>query len=229
MSPQGIGPKALRYWEAKQAAVANNLANASTPGFKGERVFARYLQDAQFQVDSGSDFGAGSVNPTGRPLDVALVGEGFLVVEGPAGPRWLRGGSLEVDPNGTLRDGQGHAVLGEQGRIVVPPGDIEITSIGEVLVDGELHGRMLIERPAPGIDPTREGSSLWVPSAGAQRVGEGDVKVRQGHIEGSNVDPIRAMVEMIEIQRAYTAVQKSMLTEDDVMGTITSEIGRVAG
>jgi flagellar basal body rod protein FlgG len=160
---------------------------------------------------------------------VALVGEGFLVVESPAGPRWLRGGSLQVDAHGTLRDDQGHAVLGEQGRIVVPPGEIEITSIGEVIVDGELHGRLLVQRPAPGIDPLREGSSLWIPSAGAERAGEGDVKVRQGHIEESNVDPVRAMVEMIEIQRAYTAVQKSMITEDDVMGTITNEIGRVAG
>jgi flagellar basal body rod protein FlgG len=224
----GIGAVALRYWETRQAATANNLANASTPGFKGERVFARLLDDASIQVDSGTDFAPGTVNPTGRPLDVALVGDAFLVVETPAGSRWLRGGSLSLDAKGTLIDPAGQPVLGDQGRIVLPPGQIEITSIGEVLVDGKEHARLRIERPRGGsVSLEREGANLWVPTERAERLTEGEVRVRQGHLEDSNVDPIGALVEMIEIQRAYTAVQRTMITQDEVMQTFTRDIGRV--
>lgn len=230
MNPIGVGARALRYWETRQAAVANNLANASTPGFKSERVFARLLQDASMEVDSGTDFSAGAVNETGRPLDVALMGEGFLVAESGSQTRWLRGGSLALDSEGLLVDPDGRPVLGEHGRIVLTPGEVEITSIGEVLVDGEVQARLRLERPRPGSEsPLREGAGLWVPTGGVERIEEGDLRVRQGHLEESNVNTVSAMVEMIEIQRAYSAVQRSMITEDDVMQTITTEIGRVSG
>ena len=229
MTPEGIGARTLRYWEIRQAATANNLANASTPGFKAERVFARLLDDASILIDSGTDFSAGSLNPTGRPLDVALIGDGFLVVETPGGPRWLRGGSLSLSADGELLDAGGRLVLGEQGHIVLPPGKIEITSIGEILVDGTEHARLRIERPRGGGSASleREGANLWVRSARVERLGEGEIRVRQGHLEESNVDPVGSLVEMIEIQRAYTAVQRTLITEDSIMQTIANEIGRV--
>lgn len=228
MTPEGIGARTLRYWEIRQAATANNLANASTPGFKAERVFARLLDDASIRISSGTDFSDGSIKPTGRPLDIALVGDGFLVVETPGGSRWLRGGSLTLDADGHLLDGAGRPVLGARGHIVLPPGKIEITTIGEVLVDGIEHARLRVERPRGGsVSLEREGANLWVPPARVELLGEGQVHIRQGHLEESNVDPVGSLVEMIKIQRAYTAIQRTLITEDSIMQTITNEIGRV--
>lgn len=228
MRADGVSARALKYWETRQAATANNLANASTPGFKAERIFARLLADSSVEVGAGTDFSAGPVNPTGRPLDLALIGDGYLVVETPVGNRWLRGGSLSMDSDGRLIDPAGRPVLGERGPIVLPPGKIEITSIGEILVDGKEHGRLRIERPQGGSKSLeRAGANLWMPGPRAERLAEGDIQVRQGHLEESNVDPVGALVEMIEIQRAFTAVQRSMITQDGIMQTLTNDIGRV--
>lgn len=227
MNTGPVGASALRYWEHRQAAVANNLANASTTGFKSERVFARLLDDATMQVASATDFTDGQTAPTGRPLDVALVGEGFLVVESEEGLRWSRGGSLTLGAEGELIDSSGRAVLGEQGTIVLPPGTIEITPAGRVLVDGEEFDRLRIERPREGGALERAGANLWVPSGPVDTDPEGHVRVEQGYLEESNVNTVSAMVEMIEIQRAYTAVQRSLITADGVMDTIANQIGRV--
>lgn len=230
MSIDSVGARALKYWETRQAATANNLANASTPGFKAERVFARLLADASIEVGSGTDFTAGPVNPTGRPLDVALMGDGYLVVGTPNGERWLRGGSLGMDTNGMLVDPAGHPVLGEQGPIVLPPGDIDISPEGEVLVDGVQHARLRLERPRGGsVSLERGGGNLWMPTERPEEIRDGDVRVRQGHLEDSNVDPVGAMVEMVEIQRAFTSVQRAMITQDGIMQTIANDIGRVSG
>ncbi len=102
MKTPDTGLRALRYWEARQAALANNLANVSTPGFKAERVFARLLDERTSLVEGVTDFSAGPLDTTGRPLDVALIGDGFFVVETPKGRRWTRGGALGLDETGAL-------------------------------------------------------------------------------------------------------------------------------
>jgi len=228
MNTGGVSAKALKYWEARQTAVSNNLANATTSGFKAERVFARLLDEVTLEARSATDFTAGSLNPTARPLDVALVGDGFLVVEGEAGaPRWLRGGSLSLSPDGKLVDGAGRAVLGEGGHIVLPPGHVTIDEAGEIRVDDAVVGRLKIERSSGEAAVEREGVNLWLPTDQKMDVPESEIRVRQGHLEDSNVDTVSALVEMIEIQRAYAAIQRSMQTETAVMETVTTEIGRV--
>ncbi len=222
-----VGAQALRYWELRQAAAANNLANVSTPGFKAERVFARLLGEASVVADSETDFSPGALTPTGRTLDVALAGDGFFVVETSDGPRWTRGGSFQLDPTGTLVDAAGRPVLGENGALVVPPGEVQIGGDGTVSVDGAPVGRLRIQRPAGGAVPRRAGGGDWIPTDEVADVPREEAQVRQGYLEDSNVDPVGALVEMIEIQRAYAAVQRSMVTADEVMQTITTQIGRV--
>ncbi len=227
MSPDRVGARALRYWETRQAVLANNLANVETPGYKASRVFARLLDDATMVADGGTDFSAGSLTATERPLDIALVGDGFLVVETPAGRRWTRGGSFSLDESGMLVNNAGHPVLGDQGKIVLPAGQVDISAEGMLSVDGQAVGRLLIERPFEWASLEREGASLWVPAGDREMVPEDAIQVHQGHLEDSNVDPVSALVEMIEIQRAYSAVQRSIQSSDDVMGTITNQIGRI--
>ena len=221
------GAQALRYWEQRQAASANNLANLSTPGFKAERTFARLLDNAVLEAGAEPDFTPGVLEATGRPLDVALVGEGFLEVTTEGGKRWTRNGSLTRSADGVLTDTAGNPVTGEHGRIILPDGEVEISPAGDVVVDGERIDRIVIRVPANGQTPEREGATYWSPTQGAETAPTDQVLMKQGHLESSNVDSVSAMVEMIEIQRAYSAVQKSMSTGDDVMQTITTEIGRV--
>lgn len=223
-----VSARALRYWEERQAAMSNNLANVETAGFKAERVFAQLLADGELVAVGRTDHSEGSLTPTGRDLDVALSGDGFLVVETPEREeRWIRGGALSLSPEGMLVDMGGRAVLGEGGPIVVPPGSIEITAAGEVRVDGAPLDRLRLERAADAGTLERRGANLWQPSELKTALGPDEIQVRQGQLEGSNVDPIGSLVEMIEIQRAYTAIQRSMQTEDAMMQSIATEIGRV--
>jgi flagellar basal-body rod protein FlgF len=226
----GIGPgaEALRYWQRRQEVVSNNLANASTPGFKAERVFARLLQGAESPVATqGTDFSEGSIADTGRPLDLALNGDGFLVVQTDGGERYVRGGSFRLDESGALVTEDGHPVLGDGGALVLPPGQVSVQGDGTVQVDGAAVGRLRVERPRG--TPTREGTSLWRTDGPGEQLPPERVDIRQGHLEESNVDPVSALVEMIEIQRAYGAIQRSIQASDGIMQTITSDIGRVQG
>src|SRR5688500_8860059 len=123
---------ALRYWERRQEVASNNLANVSTDCFKGERVFGQMFGDAMTAAQTATDLRNGTLRQTHNPLDVAIVGDGFLVVDTPAGERFTRGGSLGLDPERRLVDAGGRPVLGEAGPdgvagpIVVPPGAVSI-------------------------------------------------------------------------------------------------------
>jgi flagellar basal body rod protein FlgG len=225
-----VGPaaQALRYWERRQEVVSNNLANVSTPGFKGQRVFARLLASGGGPVAQiGDDFTAGAVSSTGRTLDLALESEGFLVVRTDAGERYVRGGSLHLDEAGTLVTEQGHEVMSDGGPMVLPPGEVVVDTDGAVLVDGTRVGRLRVERASKA--PVREGERLWAPQAPGEDVPREEIRIEQGHLEDSNVDPVSALVEMIEIQRAYGAVQRSIQETDGALRTITTEISRVGG
>jgi len=225
----GVGPavRALGYWERRQEVAANNLANVSTPGFKGQRVFATLLVDGGPAAQVQDDLAAGGVTQTGRPLDVALETEGFLVVETPQGERYQRGGSFHLDETGAVVNEHGHPLLGTDGAIVVPPGEIVIRRDGTIEVGGERVARLRVDSPSQA--PRRDGENLWLPVGPGQRLDESAVRVRQGHLEESNVEPVTAMVDMIGIQRAYQALQRTIQTQDGVLHTITSEIGRVDG
>jgi flagellar basal body rod protein FlgG len=232
VKPDGIDSavRALRYWERRQEVMSHNLANVSTTGFKGERVFARLLADQATgpEARSRTDFKAGTVAPTGRPLDLAIEGDGFFVVRTPGGDRLTRAGAFSVDDTGTLMDGAGNEVL-DRGRrsVVLPPGQVEVTQQGEVMVDNAVVAVLRLERAPDDAVLEREGSLYYVPAEERVLLRDGDVKVRQGHLEESNVNAVGALVDMIEIQRSYQAVQRSVQAADDVMDTIANDLGRL--
>lgn len=218
--------RALQYWERRQEVVSNNLANADTNGFKAERVFARMLGEAGPVADTSTDRSAGSLRPTGSPLDIALGGQGFLVVETPQGERLSRGGAFRLDEQSRIVDANGNALLGEGGAIVAQGGSITIDAGGRVSVDGKEVGRLRVETVAPDAPLEHAGANLFVTDAPREPVDDGARLVRQGHLEDSNVNTVGSMVDMISIQRAYSAVQRAMTTLDDVRGTVTNELGK---
>jgi flagellar basal body rod protein FlgG len=233
MGPEALqrAARAFRYWEHRQEAVAHNLANASTPGFKGERVFARLLEGDGLEVRGHTDMSPGGLMETGRPLDLALKGQGFLVVETPGGERLVRGGSFRLDASRTLVDGHGNPLLAEygsaRGPITLPEGDLEITARGEVLVDKTPVATLRVVQLAEEGAVEREGGLYLRPLGDTVSPGEGEVEILPGRLEESNVEPVGSLVEMIEIQRAYSALQRSVLAMDGVLDRISNDLGKV--
>lgn len=251
LRPDGMtsAASALRYWERRQEVASNNLANVSTTGFKGERAFAHLLDAGLPVIDTMTDLRAGALTPTGAPLDLAIGGDGFFVVQSAEGERLSRGGAFRLDDLGRIVTANGEPLLGEQGEITLdakaaaavdgavatagsasPDGMgaslIEIDRDGGVRVGGREIARLRVERVPAGGRLEHAGGGLFVPPDDREPVAEGERGIRQGTLEESNVSPISALVEMISVQRAYASVQKAMTTLDTARGTITSDIGK---
>jgi flagellar basal body rod protein FlgG len=219
---------ALRYWERRQQAMSHNLANASTDGYRAQRVFGRLDEAGVLQASRETDFTPGAVSATGRVTDVAIEGEGFLVVETERGERHTRAGALQLDRAGALVDAFGNRVLGQNGPLVVPEGELRIGVDGVVSVEGQEVGRLRVERPADDARVVREGGVYFSLEGDVEAVSTGDMTVRAGHLEDANLNPVSSMVEMMEIQRAYAALQRSTHVVDGVMDTVANRLGRLS-
>jgi flagellar basal-body rod protein FlgG len=218
--------------QVRQDALANDLANVSTPGYKNDRaaqssfadlVLANRQTGAQVgelslgaRIDALTTFlGQGALRDTGEPLDVALDGEGFIAVETSGGVRYTRNGQLVVDAGGRLVTASGaHTVLGDGGQpIQVGQADrLEISLDGRVTVAGREAGTIQVVALEGA---TKEGETLFAGTPGARPA---TTSVRQGYLEGSGVDAARAMVDMIVSLRAYEAGQRVLRTIDDTLG-----------
>ncbi len=234
--PNGMASSAaaLRYWEQRQDVASNNLANVSTDGFKAERVFATMVDGALPAAQAATNFTPGSLNVTGNPQDVAISGKGFLVVQTANGERLSRGGALHVDSEGMLTDSSGNALVGDHGPIRLAsrgnaePVDFTIGQDGTVTVGKSVVGQLKLESVPDNVALAREGAGLFVPPATRTRLDPDSRVVRQGTLEESNVSTVGEMVDMISIQRAYTAVSKAITTLDATREIATTELGRPA-
>ena len=218
-------------------AIANNIANASTDGFKNQRVlFAEYLQDIgnsqtiAFVKDAGvfRDYSDGPLRTTGNPLDVAIRGDGFLTVETPDEILYTRSGRLHLDADGMLTNTQGMAILGSDGLpILTFPGDtsIVIDPDGRVTSESGELGRLSLVAFEDTGKLQKVGNGLYksdedpVPSETATLV--------QGSLEGSNVEPITEMTKMISLLRSYQGSQTLGNEEHDLRRKAISIIGSV--
>jgi len=219
---------ALRFWERKQEVVANNLANVSTDGYKAQRVFARLLDNMRPAAETSSDLSTGALKQTGNALDVAIEGDGFLVVGTPGGERYIRGGSLRLDDKHQLVDASGRPLLGEKSNEPIKLGDgpIEITKDGDIKQGGSVVDRLRLEGSPKGAELQREGESMWVPPAQKQVVAPASRSIRQGHLEESNVNSMSALVDMVAVQRAYASVQKVIVEMDRTNETVTTQLAK---
>ncbi len=219
---------ALKYWRTKNQIVANNLANVGSPGFRAQVVFAELLPGERPEARTALDLKPGALNETGGPLDLAIDGNGFFVVDTPAGERLTRRGSFQLDEHGYLVDPSGHLVLGETGIIAIPPdGHIAINDAGEILVGDEVIDRLRISRPEDGTTMTPEGGALLRPEGRLESVWPEQRGVRQGFLEDSNVNSLEGLTDLITIQRRFVAAQRALETLDQVAGTIANDLARI--
>ncbi len=205
-------------------SVANNIANASTAGYRREgMLFSEYVralgpEDRSLsQANVGGhyfDATQGAVTKTGGSFDVAIDGEGYFLVETPFGERLTRQGSFMLNAEGQLVTSAGHAVLGDGGSpIAIPPEatSITIAQDGSIAADGAPVGKLGLVTA----DPTalsREGANLLRAEEYEQMESP---KLRQGFIEESNVNAVLEISRLIEVQRAYEMGQQLMKDEDE--------------
>jgi flagellar basal-body rod protein FlgG len=219
-------------------AVSNDLANVDTTGYKSARVAFRDLvyDSAQgYGAAKSVDIGAGSaatsigrssaqgdLQQTGRSLDVALNGPGFIQVKLASGkPALTRDGNLEVAPDGKLRLSNGGQLI--DPAITIPQGaddsKITIGSDGKVSYQGKALGQLkLVDVPAEsGLQGSDDNTFVTTKASGATRAANRSTILTQGTLEASNVDEATAMTDMIEAQRAYQMASKAIQTQDQMM------------
>lgn len=244
--------------------LANNIANASTTGFKADRLLYRSVVAAQrdakpadpnatpatpnasanqtenltktkYGIDVGVstkqlvDFSAGAIRETGRSLDIALNGDGFLVVQTPQGERYTRQGSLTLDESGQLVTQQGHVVVGQGGPITVPRGEVSIGEDGTIAVNGQVADQLKLVRFGNAKNAlAKEGHSMFM-ATGTEKPQEAlDTRVVQGALEGSNVNSLTEMVAMMQNSREFESLQKTVSTiMNDLGRKVANEMGRL--
>lgn len=216
---------------AQQAVNAHNLANVATTGFKADTSVFRVapvvgpgLPTRAYAVDTtpGADLTPGAIQRTGRELDVAIEGDGFLTVQTPDGNEaYTRNGSLQVAADGTLQTASGLTVLGAGGPISIPPdshvaigrdGTLSATTNGQSAANVASIGQLKLVKADAGV--VKGGDGLFRPRGGGTLEADESVRVVAGALEGSNVNAVAAMVEMINLSRQFDLSMKVMQSAD---------------
>lgn len=210
-----------RHVMDQQATASNNLANVSTTGFRAQLdafravpVVSEGLATRAFVVDAtvGADMRAGPIQTTGRPLDVAIRDQGWIAVQSADGSEaYTRNGSLKVSDNGQLQTSSGQTILGDGGPIAIPPeSNVSIGSDGTVSVistdfkpgPSNVLGRIKLVNPDPK-SLVRGADGLFRTNTGTPADPDVNVRLADGALEGSNVNPVDSMVNMISLARQF--------------------------
>jgi len=217
-----------------QTVRANNMANLNTSGFKADfeqsRSMGVYYGDGQptrayaLTESPSADFESGPMMTTGNPMDVAVLGEGFIAVQAPDGSEaYTRAGNLSVDAAGTLRTANGLAVIGNSGPISLPPLDkMEIGSDGTISVIGlgqtaetmvETNRIKLVRPELKNLEKSADG--LFRQRDGLTAIADASVRVAGGVLEGSNVNAMSEFTQIITLARQFDMQLKLMKTTED--------------
>jgi len=249
-----IALSGAKLQELRLEIVSNNLSNASTSGYKENKIATRSfnfdledafndIYDAKQDVFSrfeepenyneiysktfqvGIDFSQGYLNYTGSPLNIALEGPGFFAIETPQGIRYTRQGDYHLTSDGNLVTSEGYPVRGK-GLEGLGEGEIFIDSQGTVLVDGNKKGSIdIVEFENPHM-LKKEGHNMFVPATERAAEKKPDTTtVKQGFLEMPNMNVVENMVRLIELNRLYESYQKTILAIDESTKKITNELG----
>ena len=236
--------------------VTNNLANASTTGFKREGLTSKsfdqmltvklndlsvpYLNEGIGKMSLGvkigenyTDYSQGSLKETGNTYDLALAGNGFFTIsytdkKGNTSEKYTRDGEFTMDSEGYLRTLEGDYVQGEGGAIMIPveTSEVSIRDNGDIYADGEYVDSLRIVDFEDYNNIEKFGENLYNVVDGAPET-ESTAAVKQGYLEMSNINVVKEMVEMITISRAYESNQKLIQTEDDMQDKSVNQDGKV--
>ncbi len=220
----------------KLEAASQDLANVNTSGYKGQRLAFNEVLAARTQPGSRSggfvavgdqrtNFTQGDLQSTGNPFHLAIDGEGYFVVETPRGERFTRSGGFTLSADGTVITPQGEPLLGEGGAIQLSGGKMEVGIDGTVRSENGEVGRLRIVRFIDNRQVGKEGANL-LRTDGANVEDVEVVRVAQGSLEQSNVNPIDSMVSMITIQRQFEAYERAMKMMDGATQKMIADAGK---
>jgi flagellar basal-body rod protein FlgF len=221
--------------------LANNVANASTGGYKADREFYSLYLAPEAQESEGApvmpviespwiDFSQGVIRDTGNPLDLALNGKGFFAVNGPHGTLYTRNGNFSVGPDGRLVTPEGYAVRAEGGRALVLQGahSIEISGDGIVRQEGNVIGKLEIADFSSPAVLVKQGSNYFrAADAGSTSAASRDTVVEQGKLESSNTGSAEAAVRLISVMRQFEMLQKAVALGADMNRRAIEEVAKV--
>lgn len=227
----------------KQDQIANNLANINTTGFKQSGLFIKtyqkYLSNDQHQPFVNEqmkadevyvDYSEGPLKQTSSTLDLAIKGSGFFTIMTDNGLQYTRNGNFSLSPEGLLVCSDGSRVMGTEGFIRVERDlPVSISEKGEVIQRGESKGVIKVTDFKKPYNMYRCGENRFrplLPSDDSSVKSAGYV-IKQGYLEGSNVDIIRNMVQMISVNRNFEADQKAMHAQDETLEKAVNQVGRV--
>lgn len=223
--------------------LANNLANAGTSGYKGDKEFyTLFTSNAAEPGSTGgpstmpwiksqwTDFAQGQLEITNNPLDVALSSEGFFAVQGPSGPLYTRNGSFQVSSSGTLVTADGYPVIAQGGgTLTLDPGaPVTITTDGMVQQSGASVGQLEIDTFPNPLALAKQGNNYFrnvdpkVPPTPAA-----DVQLQQGKIEASNVKAPESAVHLVGVMRQFEMLQKAVTLSGDMNKKAVEEVARI--
>ncbi|ADG83714.1 flagellar basal-body rod protein FlgF [Thermincola potens] len=233
---------------ARNDVAANNLANVNTTGYKKDAAVFKSFPEmliqrmekpdnpAQLKPEKVGWLGTGVIvdevitihtqgqlKETTNPLDMAISGDGYFVIQTPAGERYTRNGAFTLDSEGYLVTSEGNYVLGQRGRIRIGNNDIVVDKQGNISANGQVIDTLRI---VSFNDPNRlvkQGDSLF---AGGQPVAGFNGQIMQKALETSNVNPVQEMVDLITIMRAYEANQKMIQAHDQTLGQAINDVAR---
>jgi len=233
------GAKAQEIYLSK---VTNNLANVNTTGYKsdypsfesffagnGGNITKNKMASSAVSIvkmNEGIDTAQGPIKITGNPLDLAIEGDVFFVVNTPKGERYSRNGNFTLDSDGMLVTNSGLPVEGEKGVISITGKDIVISEDGNIVVDGKNAGKIRLVSVDDKKNLLKEGGNIFNLKSTGKITEPQSYKIVQGSLEMSNVNTIREMTRLISISRAYEAYQKTMQSIDDTNSKTINTIGR---
>lgn len=233
--------------QTAEDAIAQNLANASTTGYKQDiPQFQSFADTLVHRMGDGggnigsigrgaalqalaTDFEGGAMEKTGNPLDVALTGDACLSVQTAQGVRLSRDGALTRSPQGLLSQVSGGGiVLGQTGKPIAVPedaGSITISPNGQLSINGKSIGQIRLTSVTAKSGAVKTGDNQFTESAA--RPASAGSGVRQGYLESSNVSVVKEMVAMISCMRAYETNQKMVQAQDDLTNKAVNDVAKL--
>jgi flagellar basal-body rod protein FlgF len=240
-SGTGMQPRMTRL-----DVVANNLANSGTTGYKKDCLFIQVMKEAGLSQVEGlgdmkgldskqfTDFSEGSFSQTNNPLDLAIRGRGFFVVETPQGVRYTRNGGFTLSTDGTVVNADGYPLLSTSGHIQIPQPEktagnsITINQRGEVTIGKTVLGQLRIADVQDLSQLKKAGQTLFMTDAPEQHaaVDGHSVVIRQGFLEESNVEALHEMIQLVELTRSFETDQRTIKAQDTTLERAL-DVGRV--
>jgi len=234
-----IAASGLRARMESLELLANNVANASTEGYKADREFYGLYAAAESDASSTMplierpwiDLSQGTIHSTGNSLDLAISGRGFFAVEGPGGPLYTRNGSFRLAPDGRVVTAEGYAVRGAGGGpLVLQSGrGIDIAPDGSIRQDGADAGRLEIVAFAGAAGIAKQGHNYFrvTDAAAAQPADASGSSVEQGKLEASNTGAAESAVRLVSVMRQFEMLQRAVTLGGEMNRAAIEQVAKV--